>query len=334
MKAAVAYKHKAPLRIEERPTPAPGPGQVLIRVKAAGVCHSDLHIIDGDWEDVALPRVPGHEVAGYVEAVGPQVAHLKVGDRVGMPWNYSACGHCDACIEGEEGICAEHESTGVTVDGGYAEYLLAPADYATPIPVTIPYEEAAPLFCAGVTVYRGLKAASPKPGERVVVHGVGGLGHLAVQFARLAGAHVIALTRSAEKAKAALEIGAHETLLMDQGDPVLTLRELGGADIILSSVISQNEVGRLFPALADRGRFVLLGAAPGTITLDPFDLIPKRTSLIGSAVGNRKELREVLALAAQGRIRARVEMYPLEQVNEALDRVRQGKARFRAVLTP
>lgn len=333
MTVAVARKPGSPLALEARPVPTPGPGQILIRVKACGVCHSDLHIVDGDWDFVPMPRVPGHEAVGVVAATGADVSRLKVGDRVGMPWVYSSCGTCRLCLAGEESLCPAHDSTGVTVDGGYAEFLVAPENHATRIPDEISFEMAAPLFCAGLTVYKAVKVAAVRPGELVAVQGIGGLGHLAIQAAKIWGARVVALTRSAERAEIAETLGADDVVVGSFEAQGKAMVKMGGADVILQTGSGQDAARALIPALADRGRFLLLSGGPGQVSITPFDLIGKRAAIFGSAVGNRSDLIETLAWGAAGRLRSIIETYPLRNVNEALDRLRLGKVQIRAVLT-
>jgi Zn-dependent alcohol dehydrogenases len=252
MKAAICKEFKKPLVIEDIPIPEIGPDEVLIKVKYCGICHSDLHIVDGDWESwVKLPVVPGHEVAGIVEKVGSNVKNVKEGDRVGMPWLYSSCEICDYCVEGEEPLCPNHEITGITRQGGYAEYMKAPSHFVTKIPDKLELSYAAPLFCAGITVYAALVRLNLKPNELVVIQGIGGLGHLAIQYAKAMGAKVVALSHS-DKEKVAKELGADYFINSSKQDPVKELKALGGADAILTTVYDSKSIQNLVNALAPK----------------------------------------------------------------------------------
>ncbi len=333
MKVAVCKEPKKPLVFEEWNMPEIGEEEVLIKVHYCGVCHSDLHIVDGDWADwVNYPTVPGHEVAGVAVKVGSKVDWIKEGDRVGMPWIYSSCEVCDYCVEGDEPLCPNHEITGITRQGGYAEYMKAPGRFVTKIPQALDLAHAAPLFCAGVTVYSALKHAGVKPDELVAVQGIGGLGHLAIQYAKAMGARVVALSHSPGKEELARKLGADHFISTAEKDPVEELKKLGGADVILTTVFDSKAIQPLLEGLAPRGRLSVVGAASEPIQVSPFDLITKRIVVTGSAVGGRKLLRETLQMAADFGIEPMIETYPFEQVNEALDALRKGKPKFRIVL--
>jgi propanol-preferring alcohol dehydrogenase len=332
MKAAICKEFKKPLVIEDIPIPEIGPDEVLIKVKYCGICHSDLHIVDGDWESwVKLPVVPGHEVAGIVEKVGSNVKNVKEGDRVGMPWLYSSCEICDYCVEGEEPLCPNNEVTGITRQGGYAEYMKAPSHFVTKIPDKLELSYAAPLFCAGITVYAAIVRLNLKPNELVVIQGIGGLGHLAVQYAKAMGAKVVALSHS-DKEKVAKELGADYFINSSKQDPVKELKALGGADAILTTVYDSKSIQNLVNALAPKGRLSVVGAAQEPIYVNPFDLITKRIVITGSAIGGRKLLREMLEFSAFNNIKPIIQEYKFEDVNEALDDLRSGKIVLRGVL--
>lgn len=332
MKVAVCKEFKKPLVIEDIPTPEVGPDEVLIKVKYCGICHSDLHIIDGDWESwVKLPVVPGHEVAGVIEKVGSNVKNVKEGDKVGMPWLYSSCELCDYCVEGEEPLCPNHEITGITRQGGYAEYMKAPSHFVTKIPDELELSYAAPLFCAGITVYAALVRLNIKPNELVVIQGIGGLGHLAIQYAKAMGAKVVALSHS-DKENVAKKLGADYFINSLKTDPVKELNALGGADAILTTVYDSKSIQNLVNALAPKGRLSVVGAAQEPIYVNTFDLISKRIVITGSAIGGRKLLREMLEFSAFNNIKPIIQEYPFEQVNKALDDLRAGKILLRGVL--
>ncbi|RLJ70520.1 propanol-preferring alcohol dehydrogenase [Hydrogenivirga caldilitoris] len=333
MKVAVCKEPKKPLVFEEWDMPEINDDEVLIQVHYCGVCHSDLHIVDGDWADwVSYPTVPGHEVAGIAVKVGKEVTWIKEGDRVGMPWIYSSCEVCNYCVEGDEPLCPNQEITGITKQGGYAEYMKAPGRFVTKIPDNLDLAHAAPLFCAGVTVYAALKHLNIKPDELVAVQGVGGLGHLAIQYAKAMGAKVAALSHSQEKEEFSGELGADYFINTSKTDPAEELKKLGGADVILTTVFKSEAIQTLIGGLAPRGRLSVVGAARDPIQVIPFDLITKRIVVTGSAVGGRKLLRETLQFSADFGIKPLVEIHPFDKVNEVLDRVREGKVRLRAVL--
>ena len=333
MKVAVCKEPKKPLVFEEWDIPEVSDDEVLIEIHYCGVCHSDIHIVDGDWADwVSYPTVPGHEVAGIAVKVGKNVPWIKEGDRVGMPWIYRSCEVCDYCVEGDEPLCPEHEITGITRQGGYAEYMKAPGRFVTKIPDGLDLVHAAPLFCAGVTVYAALKHLNIKPDELVAVQGIGGLGHLAVQYAKAMGARVVAVSHSPDKEALAKDLGADHFISTKDQNPVEELKKLGGADVILTTVFDTRAIQPLLEGLAPRGRLSVVGAAQEPIQVMPFDLITKRIMVTGSAVGGRKLLRETLRFSADFGIKPMVEVYPFEQVNEVLDMVREGKPKFRAVL--
>ncbi len=333
MRAARFNTQRNPLSLEEVSVPVPGPHEILIKVKACGICHSDLHLFDGDWNFNLTPRIPGHEVAGIVATAGSQVKGFREGDPVGLSWIHSFCKKCPACKREDTALCERQEITGVTVDGGYAEYVKAPASSCIKLPPALSPEQTAPLMCAGLTAYAGLKLARIKKGERVAIHGLGGVGHLAIQIAKHQGARVVTLTRSKEKGDFALKLGSDDVINLAEKDAVSGLNELDGADVIFSSSIMPTSLGRLIPALRPNGRLIVVGGGRGTFQVNPVDLIAKRIQIIGSPVGSQKDLADVVRLAEEGKIHPVIETYPIEKVNDALTRMRYGKVRFRAVLT-
>ena len=336
MKAAVVRAFGKPLAIEDAPVPSPGRGEVLVRVAACGVCHTDMHAADGDWPvKPALPFIPGHEGVGTVAALGPDSASLRVGDRVGVPWLYSACGTCDYCITGWETLCESQRNTGYSVNGAYAEYLVAPAAYASPLPEGLEFAQASPVLCAGVTTYKGLKETGARPGEWVAVSGIGGLGHLAVQYAKAMGLRVAAVDIAEEKLELARGLGAEVTVDARAGDPAARIQGLiGGAHGVLITAVSRTAFRQGVGMLRRGGVCVLVGLPPGEFPLPIFDVVLKRLTIRGSIVGTRKDLKEALQFAAEGKVRSVVETVPLEAVNEVFARLRSGGIRGRVVLVP
>jgi alcohol dehydrogenase, propanol-preferring len=336
MRAAVLPRPKSPLELEDRPPPEPGPGEVLIRVSACGVCHSDLHLQDGWFPYTRWPVVPGHEVAGTVERVGAGVYGPEIGTRVGVPWLHDSCGHCSDCVGGDEILCPEREVTGVSRDGGYQELMLAPAAFATPLPDALSFIEAAPLLCAGLTVYGGIVHGGFRPGDRVAVIGLGGLGELAIRYTVAMGARVAVISRSAAKAEEARALGAELFVDTSATDPADALRrwDSGGADLILATAPSSAQAQAAFPGLAANGTLVMLGLDAEPIAAAPRDLITGRRRLMGSTTGTRRELRDALAFAATHDVRPQVETFGLQDVNEIWDRLREGRLSGRAVLDP
>ncbi len=335
MKAVVIKEQNGEVAVEEREKPVPGMGQVLIRVHACGVCHSDLGLLQGGFPFAQFPIVPGHEVAGTVEEVGEGVTWPQTGDRVGMPWLYSSCGHCEQCTRGEEVLCqVAPQVTGITQDGGYAEFMLAPAAYVAPIPDALDFADAAPLMCAGLTVYNGLKNARFEPGQRVAIIGLGGLGHLGVLYAKAMGARVAVLSSSPDKEDEAKELGA-EQFISERGAALskALLDWEGGADVVLATAPSSESMTDAFPGLAPDGTLVVLGAAAGEISVSPMDLIGARRHLIGSPSGSRKDIRDALNFAAVHNVRPSITRRPLEEAADVLNEMNERRLRGRVVLS-
>ena len=332
MKTAVV-KQPNQFVIEDRPVPQPAAGQVVIRVQACGVCHSDLEVLLGHFPFAKYPIVPGHEVAGVVEKVGPGVAWPKVGDRVGMPWLFDSCGHCDLCVRGDEVLCASMTVTGVNQDGGYQQYMLAPAAYVAPIPKELDFAEAGPLMCAGLTVFNGLRQAGFEPGQKVAVMGLGGLGHLGVLYAKAMGARVAVISNTPDKQDEARELGAEHFISTQAKKTADALREWdGGADVILQTAPSSEAATEAFPGLAADGTMVVLGVGPGAITTSPMDLIGGRRKLLGSPSGSRHDLRAALNFSAHHHVVPRLTKITLEEAPKALESMRKGTLRGRAVI--
>ncbi len=340
MKAAVQERPQAPLVLKDLPAPAVGPREALVRVRACGVCHTDLHLAEGLFKTFGydpFPLVPGHEIAGIVEDVGREVAHLQPGDRVTVYW-WHTCGHCRCCLAGQEESCleglAKMQATGLTRNGGYAEYVSVPADCLVPLPAEIEFADAAPFSCAGLTVYAGLKNAGLRPGQRAAMLGIGGLGHLGLQIARAMGAEVIALTSSESKQEIARQLGAHHVLPATGREFGKRLRELGGADVAVSTTMDFQAIRDVMDGLAPQGTLVLASLTAGRLPIDPRSFILAQQRVMGTFLGSRLELQELLRLAVLHRIRPVLEKYPLEQVNEVHQRLRDNQVQFRAVLEP
>lgn len=335
MKSAVVTSFHAPLTLEDRPVPEPGPGQVLVRMEACGLCHTDIHAAHGDWPAKPTPPfVPGHEGVGVVEVVGPAVTARAVGDRVAIAWLGQACGGCDHCIGGWETLCEQQQNSGYSVDGAFTEYALADARYVVPVPDGVSSFDAAPLSCAGVTTYKAIKVAHVQPSERVAIFGVGGLGHLAVQYARLVGAEVIAVDVTDEKLGLATELGADHVINARTTDPVAAIAELGGADVALALAVTSTSFEQAFASLRRGGRLVCVALPPeseGVMRLPIFETVLKGISVIGSIVGTRQDLAEVFRLHALGRTKVIAEPRKLDQVNEAIAEVLAGRTTARLV---
>lgn len=336
MKAAVVRSFGKPLTIEEMPVPRPTDDQILVKIAASGVCHTDLHAAEGDWPVKPHPPfIPGHEGVGYVAAVGKNVRHVKEGDRVGVPWLHSACGFCRHCIGGWETLCESQTNTGYSVNGGFAEYALAEAAYLGHIPPGLDLAEVAPILCAGVTVYKGLKETEARPGQWVVCSGVGGLGHVAVQYAKAMGLNVIGIDIGESKLKLARELGAE--LAFDATDPDLVAKVQketgGGAHGVIVTAVSRAAFSQAIACARRRATVSLIGLPPGDFPTPIFDVVLKRITIRGSIVGTRYDLDEAIAFAAQGKVKAKVAARPLEEVNEVLDDLRHGRIDGRVALT-
>ncbi len=334
MKAAVAREYGKPLRIEEVPIPQVGQGQILVKIAASGVCHTDLHAVNGDWPvKASLPLIPGHEGVGTVVAVGAGVKHVKEGDRVGVPWLYSTCGHCEHCMSGWETLCASQQNTGYSVQGGYAQYVVADPNFVGLLPDVVSFLDAAPILCAGVTVYKGLKETEVKPGEWVVISGIGGLGHMAVQYAKAMGMHVVAVDIAEAKLALAKELGADLVINAAIEDPVsIVTKEIKGAHGALVTAVSRNAFAQGVGMLRRRGTMSLVGLPPGDFPLDIFDVVLSRKTIRGSIVGTRMDLMESLAFAAEGKVKAHYSTDKLENINAIFTQMAAGQIDGRIVL--
>lgn len=334
MKAAVVRAFKQPLSIDEVPVPEVTPGKILVKIAASGVCHTDLHAADGDWPvKPSPPFIPGHEGVGQVAAVGAGVTAVKEGDRVGVPWLHTACGHCKHCLSSWETLCDGQQNTGYSVNGGFAEYVLADPDYVGHLPDRLDFAPAAPILCAGVTVYKGLKETDTKPGDSVVISGIGGLGHLAVQYAKAMGLHVIAVDITEDKLKLAREVGADATVNALESDPVAEVKKLcGGADGALVTAVSPKAFSQALGMLGKRGTMSLVGLPPGSFDLDIFDTVLTRKTIRGSIVGTRMDLAECLQFAGEGKVKCHYTTEPLDNINSIFERMRANRIDGRIVM--
>ena len=335
MKAAVVRAFGKPLAIEEIPVPEPGPGEVLVKVIACGVCHTDLHAVDSDWPvKPRLPFVPGHEITGVVSALGPGVTSLKEGDPVGVAWLHDACLRCEYCETGWETLCEHQHNTGYSVNGGFAEYVIASAAFAARLPAGVDFAAIGPILCAGVTTYKGLKETEARPGEWVVISGVGGLGHIAIQYARAMGLKVIGLDIAEDKLRLARESGADQAVNALAKDAVERVLDItgGGAHGVLVTAVSTPAFGQALHMVRRKGTVSLVGLPPGEFPTPIFDVVLKRITVRGSIVGTRRDLDEAVAFAVDGKVKAEFTTAPLTDINAIFDRMKQGKIDGRVVL--
>jgi propanol-preferring alcohol dehydrogenase len=330
---AVEVAAPGDLRVVERPTPQPGEGQAQIRVEACGVCHSDAATVQGDFPGLKLPRVPGHEVVGRIEKLGPNVSRWKVGQRVGVGFFGGEDGTCEPCRRGDIVNCQNPVIPGITVDGGYAEVVIAEARGLASIPDEIGSAEAAPLLCAGITTYNALRNAGLRAGDLVAVQGIGGLGHLGVQFARHMGFRTVAIGRGPDKEKLAQDLGAHVYIDTAVDDAAAVLQRMGGARAILATAPSGDAMGPLVSGLAVRGKLIVVAVPQDTMQLSAYPLVFGGRSIYGSLTGTAIDLEDTLAFSILENIRPMIETLPLEQAADAYGRMMKGKARFRMVLT-
>lgn len=335
MKAAVVEAFDKPLVLREWATPTPGAGQILVKTEACGVCHTDLHAARGDWPVKPTPPfIPGHEGIGLVAAVGAGVTNVEEGDRVGVPWLYSACGHCEYCLSAWETVCASAQFGGYTVNGGFADYILADPNYVARIPKGLSAINAAPIICAGVTTYKGIKEAATKPGDWVVVSGAGGLGHLAIQYAKAMGLHVCAVDIDDSKLTHATLMGADATVNAKLPNAVELVKKVtdGGAHGVLITAPSLAAFKQGVAMTRKRGTCVLTGLPPGEFPFPLFDVVVNCITVRGSFVGTRQDMAEALAFAAEGKVKADIELQPLSAINQVFDRLERGEVAARVVL--
>ena len=334
MKAAVVRAFKEPLVIQEVPVPVPGAGQILVKIAASGVCHTDLHAADGDWPVKPKPPfIPGHEGVGQVAAVGAGVSHVKEGDRVGVPWLYTACGHCRHCLGGWETLCEKQQNTGYSVNGGFAEYVVADPDYVGHLPAKVSFVEIAPILCAGVTVYKGLKVTDTRPGDWVVISGIGGLGHVAVQYAKAMGLNVVAVDVDDAKLELARKLGASLGVNARKADAAAFVKkEVGGAQGVLVTAVSPKAFEQAMGMVRRGGTVSLVGLPPGDFPLSIFNTVLNGITVRGSIVGTRLDLQEALDFAGQGKVKATVATERLESINQIFSRMRAGEIQGRIVM--
>lgn len=335
MHAAVVRQFGKPLVLEEWDIPAVGPGQILVKTEACGVCHTDLHAAKGDWPlKPTLPFIPGHEAIGIVVARGAGVTIVKEGDRVGVPWLYSACGHCEYCLSAWETVCGEAQFGGYTKNGGFAEYILADPEYVAHIPHGMDPAEAAPVICAGITTYKGIKVADVRPGEWIAISGCGGLGHMAIQYAKAMGLHVCAVDIEDSKLDLAKCLGADMVVNAKTSDPAAALKQAigGGAHGVLITAPSLPAFKQGVGMTRKRGTCVLVGLPPGEFPTPLFDVVANCITVRGSFVGTRQDMAECLAFAAEGRVKADIELQPLSAINSIFERLEKGEVPARVVL--
>ena len=333
MKAVQIPKPGGDFELVERPIPEPARNQVRIKVEACGVCHSDVLVKEGYWPGLQYPRIPGHEIAGRIDAVGADVTNWKSGQRVGVGWHGGHDFICDACRRGDFANCQNEKITGFTHDGGYAEYMIAPTEAVAAIPDDLPAAEAAPLLCAGITVFNALRNSGARAGDLVAVQGIGGLGHLGIQYARQMGFRTFAIGRGKDKEPLARKLGAAHFVDTAAGDPAQELQKFGGAHVILATAPDSKSISALVNGLSGNGKLVVVGAGPDPITVTPHQLISGRKSIQGWASGTAKDSEDTMQFSVLTGVRPMIERYPLERAAEGYQQMITGRARFRVVLT-
>jgi D-arabinose 1-dehydrogenase-like Zn-dependent alcohol dehydrogenase len=333
MKAVQISKAGGNFEIVERPVPEPGRGQVRVKVEACGVCHSDTLVKEGQFPGLQYPRVPGHEIAGRIDAVGADVRQWKPGQRLGVGWHGGHCFQCDPCRRGDFILCQFEKITAIHFDGGYAEYMIAPAEAVALMPDDLPAAEAAPLMCAGITVFNSLRNAGARSGDTVAIQGIGGLGHLGIQYARQMGFRTVAVGRGKDKEALARRLGAHEYVDAGASPPADALQKLGGARLILATAPDSKSISALVDGLAGGGTLLVIGAGFESLTVTPLQLILGRKAIQGWPSGTAKDSEDTLKFSALSGVRPMIERYPLAKAAEAYDQMISGRARFRAVLT-
>lgn len=334
MRAVQVEKPGSPLELVERPMPEPGPGKVRVKVEACGICHSDSFVVNGTYPGIRYPAVPGHEIAGHIDAVGPGVTAWRVGQRVGVGWHGGHCGVCANCRRGDFVLCVVGQVPGMAYDGGYADYMIAPIEALAAIPDDLEAVDAAPLLCAGITTYNSLRHSGARPGDLVAILGIGGLGHLGVQYAVKMGFKTVAIARGPDKAKLALELGAHRYIDSKAEDTAKVLTELGGAKVILATVINAKAMSAVIEGLGIDGKLLVVGASPEPIEVSPLQLIGKRRSVAGWPSGRAADSEDTMRFSALEGIRPMIETFPLAKAAEGYARMMSGDARFRVVLVP
>ena len=335
MKAAVVRQFSKPLTIEEVPIPTPGPGEVLVKIVATGVCHTDLHAADGDWPvKPSPPFIPGHEGAGIVAAVGSGVRRLKEGDAVGIAWLHDACGCCEPCLTGWETLCESQNNSGYSVNGSFAEYAIGAADYVGHLPAGVDFVAIAPILCAGVTTYKGIKETEARPGEWIAISGIGGLGHIAIQYAKAMGLHVAALDVTEEKLALARSLGAEVTVNARSPDAAAQVVRLtgGGTHGVLVTAVSPPAFAQALNLVRRKGTIALVGLPPGNFATPIFDVVLKRITLRGSIVGTRQDLAEAIRFATEGKVKSHNHEASLDDINRIFTDLRSGAVDGRMVI--
>jgi len=333
MKVVQISKPGGPFEVVERPMPQPGAGQVRIKVQSCGVCHSDVLTKEGYWQGITYPRVPGHELIGVIDAVGPEVPVWKAGDRVGVGWYADHCGHCDPCRRGKFVTCRNGKITGIHVDGGYAEYTLASFHSLARVPDAISLTEGGPLLCAGITTFNSIRNGGALAGETVAILGIGGLGHLGVQYAAKMGFRTVAIARGADKAPLAKQLGAHIYIDSEKEPVAEALQKLGGANLIVATATNGKAMSDAVPGLAVDGKLIVLGAPADPLNVGVLPMILNRTAIQGWPSGASIDSEDTLNFSALHGVKSMNEAFPLARAAEAYDRMMSGKARFRVVLT-
>ena len=333
MKAVQVSKPGGNFEVVERPTPEPGRGQVRIKVEACGVCHSDTIVKETGWPGMQYPRIPGHEIAGRIDSVGADVTQWKPGQRVGVGWHGGHCFTCDPCRRGDFINCRFQKITSIHFDGGYAEYVVVPAEAVALMPDDLPADEAAPLMCAGITVYNALRNSGARAGDIVAIQGIGGLGHLGIQYARQMGFRTVAIGRDGDKQALAKKLGAHEYIDNSAGDPSQALQKLGGASVVLATAPDSKSMSDLVNGLGPNGTLMIVGADMAPLSVTPVQLIFGNRSIRGKASGTARDSQDTLEFSLLSGVRPMIERYPLEKAAEAYQQMISGKARFRVVLT-
>ena len=333
MKAVQISKPGGNFEVVERPIPQPGPRQVRIKVEACGICHSDALVKEGHWPGIQYPRVPGHEIAGRIDAVGPDVTLWKAGQRVGVGWHGGHCFECDPCRRGDFLNCKFQKITALHLDGGYAEYMIANSEAVALMPDDLPADEAAPLLCAGITVYNALRNSGARAGDLVAVLGIGGLGHLGIQYARQMGFRTVAIGRGGDKQALAKKLGAHTYIDTSAASAAEALQKMGGAHVILATAPDSKSISAVFDGLGPRGSLIVVGADMQPLTITPLQLIAGSKMVHGWASGTARDSQDTLEFSALSGVRPMIERYPLEEAAEAYNQMISGRARFRVVLT-
>jgi len=333
MKAVQVSKPHGDFEVVERPVPEPGKNQVRIKVEACGICHSDVIVKEGIWPGQQYPRIPGHEIAGRIDAVGADVSQWKPGQRVGVGWHGGHCFVCDPCRRGDFILCRNEKITAIHFDGGYAEYVVVPAEAVAAMPDELPADEAAPLMCAGITVFNSMRNAGVRAGDLVAVQGIGGLGHLGIQYARQMGFRTVAIGRGGDKETLARKLGAHSYIDTAAEDPVAALQKLGGARLVVGTAPDSKSMSALVDGIAPGGKLLVVGAGAEPLTFAVLQLLLPRRTIQGWPSGTAMDSEDTLRFSALSGVRPMIERYPLEKAAEAYARMMSGKARFRVVVT-